>query len=521
MILIYPPVSKLSEPPAGLARLSGFLRGNGAESVVLDANIEGMAYLLRSAGLSPHEAPDTWSRRALRDCSKNIAFLKAGYVYSKIDRYKRAVTDLNRALEISAGASGVTVGLANYQSSRLSPLRSADLILAAETFEQNPFHPYFRERLTGLIMDRQPSLIGISLSYLSQALSAFAMAGFIRKNFPGLQIVLGGGLVTSWLRRPDWKNPFAGLIDHLVAGPGEYPLLSILGIEPRDKYFQYDFDDIPVNEYLSPGVVLPYSASSGCYWHKCSFCPEKAEGNPHIAVPAGRVIEDINLLVSRTDPALLHVLDNAISPALMRAFIESPPGLPWYGFARIDRQMTDSDFCIALKRSGCVMLQFGIESGDQGVLDRMEKGINLDMVSRALKALKKAGIGTYVYLLFGTPYETLAEARRTLEFTEVHREEIGFLNLAVFNMPVCAEWAREFETNSFYEGDLSLYTDFTHPYGWNRRQVRDFLENEFKRNRSVAAILKKDPPIFTSNHAPFFVMDAGPHRQSTRRVFRP
>jgi radical SAM superfamily enzyme YgiQ (UPF0313 family) len=155
------------------------------------------------------------------------------------------------------------------------------------------------------------------------------------------------------------------------------------------------------------------------------------------------------------------------------------------------------------------MLKLGIESGDQGVLDRMGKGISLDMVSLALKALKSAGIATYVYFLFGTPYETLTEARRTLEFTVNHSEEISFLNLAVFNMPVCGEWAQDFETSSFYEGDLSLYTDFSHPDGWGRRQVRDFLENEYKKERSVAAVLKRDPPFFTSNHASFFVMQ--PH----------
>ncbi len=84
------------------------------------------------------------------------------------------------------------------------------------------------------------------------------MAGFIRKRFPSLQIVLGGGLVTSWMRRPDWKNPFTGLIDHLVAGPGEYPLLSLLGIEPAKHCFTPDFHGLPVQDYLSPGPVLPY-----------------------------------------------------------------------------------------------------------------------------------------------------------------------------------------------------------------------------------------------------------------------
>ena len=215
---------------------------------------------------------------------------------------------------------------------------------------------------------------------------------------------------------------------------------------------------------------------------------------------------DLNSLGHSINPVLLHLLDNAVSPALMRSLSENPTGIPWYGFARIESQLTDSAFCAALRQSGCVMLKLGIESGDQGVLDRMDKGIDLAMVSLALKSLKRAGIATYVYLLFGTPYETLAEARKTLQFTANHSDEIDFLNLAIFNMPVCGEWSGEFETSSFYEGDLSLYRDFSHPAGWNRKQVRDFLDNEFKKNRAVASILKKAPPVFTSNHAPFFVM---------------
>ena len=73
VILIYPPVSKPSEPPAGIARLSGFLNHNGVKPVLLDANLEGLMYLLKSAGLSPDKAQDTWSRRALRNWPKDIA----------------------------------------------------------------------------------------------------------------------------------------------------------------------------------------------------------------------------------------------------------------------------------------------------------------------------------------------------------------------------------------------------------------------------------------------------------------
>jgi radical SAM superfamily enzyme YgiQ (UPF0313 family) len=165
----------------------------------------------------------------------------------------------------------------------------------------------------------------------------------------------------------------------------------------------------------------------------------------------------------------------------------------------------DLEFCRALKRSGCRMLKLGLESGDQGVLDTMRKGIDLATASQVLKNLHAAGIAAYVYLLFGTPAETIKEARKTLTFVVAHSDAITFLNLAVFNMPVCGQEAGEYEDEQFYEGDLSLYTAFRHPRGWDRKAVRRFLDTEFKKHPAVSAILKKDPPIFTSNHAAFFM----------------
>jgi hypothetical protein len=119
-----------------------------------------------------------------------------------------------------------------------------------------------------------------------------------------------------------------------------------------------------------------------------------------------------------------------------------------------------------------------------------------------------------VYLLFGTPEENERAARKTLAFTVQHSDCIDYLNLAIFNMPVCRRNSSAIITKGFYEGDLSLYTDFVHPLGWDRQRVRLFLEHEFRRHPAVSSILKKEPVTFTSNHAPFFAMarSADPHK---------
>ena len=47
-------------------------------------------------------------------------------------------------------------------------------------------------------------------------------------------------------------------------------------------------------------------------------------------------------------------------------------------------------------------------------------------------------------------------------------------NAAVFNLPVNSEEAELLDTDQFYEGDLSLYTDFKHPKSWGRKEIRQF-----------------------------------------------
>ena len=504
MLLIYPPVAKPCEPPAGIALLAGTLRGNGLPCRLLDANLEGLLFLLGSAA----EPPDTWGRRAYRNLEANLKSLRSLELYRNQDRYQRAVADVNRVLELAGQGKNIALSLANYQDPALSPLKSADLLQAAEHPEENIFYSYFAKRLRGLLAEERPDMVGFSLNYLSQAITVFAMIGFVRKVDPALSIVVGGGLVTSWLSNPAWKNPFENLIDHLVPGPGGKALIELLGGQDTLQHHRPDFEDLALTDYLSPGFILPYSASSGCYWNKCSFCPEKAEKNPYTVTPAESVLHDIDRLAQQTSPVLLHFLDNAISPLLLKTLALRPPLVNWYGFARIHPALTDADYCRALRRSGCVMLKLGLESGNQDVLDSMQKGIDLSMVAGALRALRFAGIATYVYLLFGTPSESIAQARHTLDFIAEHADTITFLNLAIFNMPVCSMEAGTLEISSFSEGDLSLYTDFTHPRGWDRQAVRKFLDREFKRHPAIAAILRRDPPHFTSNHAPFFAPTA-------------
>ncbi len=504
IVLIAPPVVKPCEPPAGIARLAAVLRSRGIDCRVVDASLEAILSLV----FAPAAATDTWTRRAAGNREANLAALRSPALYANADRYRRAVSDVNRLVHVAGQTAGVNISLSNYTDPGLSPVRSADLVQSARQFEQNPFFPTFEKRLREIWEERIPDIVGFSVNFMSQAVCAFAMAGFVRTLSPTTKIVLGGGLVTSWMRIPGFSNPFDGVADELIAGPGEAALLSLCGADGVDDGVPagFDYSFFPMDRYMAPGPVLPYSTSSGCYWRRCRFCPERSEKQKFRPADREWVTADIKRLVRQTSPVLIHFLDNALSPAFLQHLIENPPGAPWYGFARITKHLADPGFVRGLKASGCVMLKLGIESGDQAVLDALEKGIDLKIVSRSLEALKGAGIATYVYLLFGTPVETESGARKTLAFARAHAHLIDFFNLAVFNLPATGEDARKLETIAFYPGDLSLYREFVHPGGWDRGRVRRFLAREFVKPASIREIVQNDPAYFTSNHAPFLVM---------------
>jgi radical SAM superfamily enzyme YgiQ (UPF0313 family) len=355
------------------------------------------------------------------------------------------------------------------------------------------------------VLEENPDFIGFSLNYLSQAICTFVMIGFVKQINPRQKIILGGSLVTSWMKLGANRNTFGDLVDEIVEGAGEQKLLELLDVKDGETNCPPDYNNFPIDKYLSPGRILPYSGAHGCYWHKCAFCPEKTEGNAYLPIEVSQVTHDLRLLTQQMNPMLIHILDSSISPFLFKAMAQKPPDAPWYGFARITPHLADEDFCLSLKQSGCVMLKLGIESGDQCVLDQLNKGIDLLTVSTVLKTLKKSGIATYCYFLFGTPPENEDSATKTMDFVARHHACIDFLNLAIFNLPARSVEAKSLATYDFYEGDLSLYRNFEHPLGWHRPAIRNFLEKTFKKHPVIAPIVRRTPEFFTSNHAPFFI----------------
>ena len=80
-----------------------------------------------------------------------------------------------------------------------------------------------------------------------------------------------------------------------------------------------------------------------------------------------------------------------------------------------------------MKRAGCKALQFGIESGSQRILRKMNKPFSIDQAELILRSSFSAGIQNFINLLIGFPGETEEDFMETLCFLERNRQFIqGF-----------------------------------------------------------------------------------------------
>lgn len=142
MFLIFPPVAKPCEPPAGVALLSAALKSKGLDCQVYDANIDGLLYLISSV----EKAEDSWTRRALKHRDQLIADIKDPRLYTNADRYHQRVYDLNRLLAKAVDGSRFKISLSDYSDSHLSSVDSKDLLKSAQFHKENPFYPFLKKK---------------------------------------------------------------------------------------------------------------------------------------------------------------------------------------------------------------------------------------------------------------------------------------------------------------------------------------------------------------------------------------
>ncbi len=319
-------------------------------------------------------------------------------------------------------------------------------------------HDFTIDQLADLLAEERPRWVGIDV-LADTVFTAARLVNIVRKSSPSTRIMVGG---------PQASIVSEDVLLHLepdvvVRGEGEISCAEILsgkelpdvrGIVFKDgeKIVRtppqplIDLDDLPPPDF---GLLRNHDTMNffpsvhtgrGCPY-KCTFCAAPVLGPKVRWRSIDKVMEDIQAAFRAFPKKYLVITDDtftfdkrrihAFCKAMRR--IGGGTDLFWYAEGRVDRLAGDRALMRAMKEAGLVMLQLGIESGDESVLKAYKKNIRLDDVRWVCKALADEGILVHGGFIDGGPFES----RETLARTEGFMKELIELGRGLMQAKSC------------------------------------------------------------------------------------
>lgn len=308
----------------------------------------------------------------------------------------------------------------------------------------------------------QPKLVAISVPFPGNLYAAFRCGQWIRQNYPGVKIVMGGGFPNTELRSlsdarvfeffdfitlDDGECPIEQLVKHiegnvpveelkrtfvLADGAVKYINNAACGDYKQGQVGTPDYSDLLLDKYISAIEVAnpmhslwsdgrwnKLTMAHGCYWGKCTFCDISLDYIKNYEPLTAHVLCDrMEEIMAQTGQNGFHFVDEAAPPALMRSLaleiIRRKLVVSWWTNIRFEKSFT-RDLCLLLKASGCIAVSGGLEVASDRLLEMIQKGITVAQVARVNKHFTEAGIMVHAYLMYGFPTQTAQETIDSLE----------------------------------------------------------------------------------------------------------
>ncbi|MBW1895641.1 MAG: radical SAM protein [Deltaproteobacteria bacterium] len=296
----------------------------------------------------------------------------------------------------------------------------------------------------------QPLVIGFT-AYQQSMEQIRLWARYAKKVLPETKVILGGPQVTfmpaealrhmpevDFLCRGEGEEVMLGLAQALSEGrdvvgvPGLCFLREDEAIETDPAYGAKELDTY-ASPYLMDLIDLRYKAravmltSRGCSFH-CAFCYTPRASHRKVRFYSiERIVEEMKYLKSKGMPTFWFADPNFSFSRkrlvmLLEAIVREVPGITFWCQTRYD--LVDEELISLLKRAGADNVAFGLESANPDVLERINKPIDPEHLSRVISLTQDAGINVELFSMFALPGETFGQALGTLEFVKKNRVAI-------------------------------------------------------------------------------------------------
>jgi anaerobic magnesium-protoporphyrin IX monomethyl ester cyclase len=226
-------------------------------------------------------------------------------------------------------------------------------------------------------------------------------------------------------------NPPRPLRDDLDSIP--FPAHHLLKIE---RYTNLQ----PLTDGLNPRArAYTIVTSRGCPYN-CIYCSKAITGRIWRPRSPENVVAEWRWLVRDLGATEIGVTDDTMTLDMERAkticrmlIAERLNTVPWITIHGINVRNTDEELLRLMKQAGCKRVGFGVESGNQRVLDSIKKQQTVDEIRRAFANAKKAGLETMGFFIFGLPTATEESMEDTIRLAlELDPELANFMIAAPY-----------------------------------------------------------------------------------------
>jgi anaerobic magnesium-protoporphyrin IX monomethyl ester cyclase len=251
----------------------------------------------------------------------------------------------------------------------------------------------------------------------------------------------------------------------IIVGPKRVPIadLDALPYPKRDAF--------PMETYHVPGFAPPVAfmyAGRGCSY-RCTFClwPQTTLKGVFRPRSGEAIVAEMAWVLEHYPRTRSFFFDddtfNLLGKHRMLAFADAMDQrglrIPWGCNARSDNW--DREVLERLVATGLFTLRIGIESGDQRVLDRTGKGIDLEEARAMLKMSDSLGIQNHIMFVIGLPGETHESVENTIHFIKsVPCHSVQFSVATPF--PGTSFYREAQEKGHLVTDDWSKYSGFDH-----------------------------------------------------------
>lgn len=304
-------------------------------------------------------------------------------------------------------------------------------------------------------------------------------------------IIVGGPHVSVWKQEIFRQCPS---IDLGVVGEGEQTIVELVqnlengkspllvpGVISREgqgppRYLINDLDALPFpardllpfDKYYYPlsksRKVTTLFTSRGCPFH-CIFCDKSVFGSRWRSRSARNVLLEIDEVVNKFHIKSFIIYDDLFTLNKQRlqefceGLLQQGYDVDWKCESRVN--LVDLETLQLMKRAGCSMIAYGVESGNQHALNYLNKKIKLEEIRLAFALTRQAGIETMAYFILGIPVESYEQELRTIEFAkEINPTYVQFSMLSplygtrLFDQAVEKGWYREVDVKNPLDQDL-------------------------------------------------------------------